>query len=67
MIKKIFKFLICLLPWFVTYLIPLDYNYLKVIKTPAFTPPSLFYPIAWTIIYIFLIYINLKIYLINTN
>ena len=52
MIKKIFKFLICLLPWFVTYLIPLDYNYLKVIKTPAFTPPSLFYPIAWTIIYI---------------
>ncbi len=52
MIKKIFKFLFCLLPWFVTYLIPLDYNYLKVIKTPAFTPPSLFYPIAWTIIYI---------------
>lgn len=52
MIKKFFKYLFCLLPWFITYLIPLDYNYFKVIKTPFFTPPSLFYPIAWTIIYI---------------
>lgn len=52
MIKKFFKYLLCLLPWFITYLIPLDYNYFKVIKTPFFTPPSLFYPIAWTIIYI---------------
>ena len=52
MIKKIFIFLLCLLPWFITYLIPLDYNYLEEIATPFFTPPSLFYPIAWTIIYI---------------
>ena len=52
MIKKIFTYLLCLLPWFITYLIPLDYNYFKEIKTPFFTPPTLFYPIAWTIIYI---------------
>ena len=51
MIKKFFKFILCLLPWFITSLIPLDYNYLNMIKTPFFTPPILFYPIAWTIIY----------------
>lgn len=50
--KKFLTFILCLLPWFITYLIPLDYNYLNEIKTPFFTPPSLFYPIAWTIIYI---------------
>jgi len=52
MIKKIFLFLICLLPWFLNNIIPVDYNYFKEIKTPFFTPPSIFYPIAWTIIYI---------------
>ncbi|MBR2678420.1 MAG: tryptophan-rich sensory protein [Bacilli bacterium] len=50
--KKFLTFILCLLPWFITYLIPLDYNYLNEIKTPFFTPPPLFYPIAWTIIYI---------------
>ena len=52
MIKKIFLFLACLLPWFLNNIIPVDYQYFKEIKTPFFTPPSLFYPIAWTIIYI---------------
>lgn len=52
MIKKIFIYLICLLPWFANNLIPIDYQYFKEIKTPFFTPPSSFYPIAWTIVYI---------------
>lgn len=52
MLKKLFIFIICLLPWFVSSLIPVDYNYFDVIKTPFFTPPKLFYPIAWSIIYI---------------
>lgn len=52
MIKKIITFIICLAPWFVSNLLPLDYNYFKEINTPFFTPPKLFYPIAWTIIYI---------------
>ena len=52
MIKKIIIFILCLAPWLLTNIIPLDYDYFSKIKTPFFTPPKLFYPIAWTIIYI---------------
>lgn len=52
MLKKIIIYVLCLAPWFINTLIPLDYNYLYEIKTPFFTPPKLFYPIAWKIIYI---------------
>lgn len=52
MLKKIIIYILCLTPWFLTNIIPLDYNYINTIKTPFFTPPKLFYPIAWTIIYI---------------
>lgn len=51
MLKKIIIYVLHLLPWFITNIIPLDYNYINEIKTPFFTPPNLFYPIAWTIIY----------------
>ncbi len=51
MFKKIIIFILCFLPWFLTNLLPLDYNYFSVIKTPFFTPPSWFYGIAWSIIY----------------
>lgn len=63
MLKKLFVFIICLLPWFASSLVPIDYNYFETINTPFFTPPKLFYPIAWTIIYI-LIAITVT-YLIN--
>ena len=52
MIKKIFIFISCLLPWFLNNIIPVDYKYYDTIKKPFFAPPSIFYPIAWTIIYI---------------
>ena len=52
MIKKFFLFLSCLLPWFLNNVISLDYNYYNKIKLPFFAPPKIFYPIAWTIIYI---------------
>lgn len=52
MLKKLFIFILCLLPWFVSSIVPVDYNYFESINTPFFTPPKLFYPIAWTIIYI---------------
>ena len=52
MIKKILIFILCLAPWFLNNLIPVDYNYFKEIITPSFTPPALFYGIAWTTIYI---------------
>ena len=64
MLKKILIFILCLAPWFLNNLIPVDYNYLNTIKTPFFTPPKIFYPIAWTIIYLL---ISITIYSIVTN
>ena len=52
MLIKILIYILCLAPWFIINIIPLNYNYFNEIKTPFFTPPKLFYPIAWTIIYI---------------
>ena len=56
MIKKLFTYLICLLPWFLTSILKIDYSYLNKIKTPSFTPPNYFYAISWTIIYILVAY-----------
>ena len=64
MLKKITIFILCLAPWFINNIIPVDYNYLNEIKTPFFTPPKLFYPIAWSIIYLL---ISISIYSIVTN
>lgn len=61
MIKKIVIYFICLLPWFLSNLIKVDYNYLSKIKTPFFTPPKYFYAISWTIIYILIAYTIYKI------
>ena len=52
MIKKICLFLGSLLPWFLNNIIPVDYNYYKEIKLPFFAPPSIFYGISWSLIYI---------------
>ncbi len=64
MIKKIIIFTGCLIPWFISYLLKLDYNYYKEIKLPFFAPPQIFYPIAWTIIYIL---VAITIYQIITS
>ena len=64
MIKKILLFVLCLLPWFVSSIIPVDYNYFNEINTPFFTPPKLFYPIAWTIIYIL---VSITVYVIVSS
>ena len=64
MLKKIIIYILCLAPWFIINIIPLNYNYFNEIKTPFFTPPKLFYPIAWTIIYIL---ISITIYSIVTS
>ena len=52
MLKKIFTFILCLAPWFLSSLVPVDYSYYKDINLPWFAPPTIFYSIAWTIIYI---------------
>ena len=50
--KKLIIFLCCLLPWFISNIIPLDYSYYKDLKLPFFAPPQSFFGIAWSIIYI---------------
>lgn len=52
MLYNFLIFMVCLLPWFVSAIIPVDYNYFNSIELPFFTPGSSFYGIAWTIIYI---------------
>lgn len=52
MLKKAFLFILCLLPWFFTSLLPLNYDFYEKINLPFFAPPKIFYPIVWTIIYI---------------
>lgn len=50
--KKIFLFILCLIPWFLSSLIPINLEYYYSLKLPFFTPPPIFYGIAWTITYI---------------
>ncbi len=64
MIKKVFTFLLCLLPWFLSSIIPLNYKYYDTINKPFFAPPKVFYPITWTIMYIL---IAITIYTIIKN
>ena len=61
MIKKIVKYILCLIPWFIVNIIPLNYKYYDKIIKPSFAPPKLFYTIAWTIIYILVSYTVYKV------
>jgi len=63
--KKIFKFLIILLPWFIGGLLfRSDTIFYKSLNKPIFAPPSIVFPIVWTILYIL---IGISIYLIYKN
>lgn len=64
MLKKVFIFTLCLLPWFLSSIIPVDYSYFDTLKLPFFCPPKAFYGIAWSLIYILL---ATSIYGIVTN
>lgn len=64
MIKKISKFALCLAPWFLTSIIPLNYKFYDKINLPFFAPPRIFYPIAWSITYLL---IAITIYSIVTS
>ena len=64
MIKKFFIYILCLLPWFLNNIIPVDYKYYDLIKKPFFAPPRIFYPISWTIIYIL---VSITIYKVVTT
>lgn len=50
--KAFFKFIIILLPWFLSSFIPIDKTYYNSLTLPFFTPPPIAYGIIWSIIYI---------------
>lgn len=57
--KAILKFIIILLPWFLSALTPIDKFYYNSLDLPWFTPPQMAYGIIWTILYIL---ISISIY-----
>lgn len=58
--KNIIKYILCLLPWFLSSIIfKIDTNYYKNLNLPFFAPPTIIFPIVWTIIYIL---ISISIY-----
>ena len=62
--KAILKFLITLLPWFLSSLVPIDKEFYNSLILPFFTPPQMAYGIIWSIIYIC---ISISIYqILNT-
>ncbi len=63
--KNLLKFLLCLLPWFISGLIfKSDIIFYKSLNKPFFAPAPLVFPIVWTILYIL---IAISIYMIYKN
>lgn len=60
MIRNFFIFIFSFIPWVLASLIIRDYSYFEYINTPFFTPPKLFFPIIWFILY-FLIALSITI------
>lgn len=59
-IKKTLKYLLCLLPWFISGLLfKIDKNYYKSLILPFFASSTIISPIIWTILYIL---ISISIY-----
>ena len=60
--KKILMFMFILLPWFIGgILFRSDTIFYKSLNKPVFAPPSIIFPIVWTILYLL---IAISIYLI---
>lgn len=63
--KKLLKFILILIPWFIGGLLfKSDVIFYKSLNKPIFAPPSILFPIVWTILYIL---IAISIYLIIKN
>lgn len=64
MFKKIFKFIIILLPFFLSTIIYNDYSFYKTINKPFFALPSNLFGIVWPILYIL---VAISIYIVTDN
>ena len=60
---RIIRFIIYLLPWFLSALLfKSDTVFYKSLNKPFFAPPSILFPIVWTILYILITISIYKIY-----
>lgn len=51
--KKIVKYLVLLLPWFVSSVFfKIDTNYYKELSLPFFAPGAIVFPIVWSVLYV---------------
>ena len=64
--KKLIIFILILLPWFLSSLVPIDKEFYNSLVLPFFTPPPIFFGIAWSNTY-FLIALNIYSILKNYN
>ena len=63
--KKILKFILVLLPWFIGgFLFRSNTIFYKSLNKPVFAPPSIVFPIVWSVLYLL---IAISIYLILKN
>ena len=60
--KKIFKFIIILIPWFLSSLLFNDNSYYQTLNLPFFALPGKAYGIVWSILYILISISIYKIY-----
>jgi len=67
-LKNFLKYLLFLLPWFIGGLLfRTDTNFYNSLNLPIFAPPSIVFPIVWTILYILIAYSVYKVFDINNK
>ena len=59
--KKIAIYILCLIPWLLTSLVPFNEDFYNSLTLPFFTPPKIFFSVAWTIVYILIAFSIYKI------
>ncbi len=63
--NKIVRYLMFLLPWFISSIIfRVDTNYYNNLNLPVFAPPSILFPIVWTLLYVL---ISIALYIVYDN
>ena len=61
--KKILKYILFLLPWFLSSILSSSkYNYYNSLNLPFFSPPKIIFPIVWFVLFILIAYTVYKVY-----
>lgn len=51
---KLITYILCLVPWFLSSLIPFNKEFYESLSLPFFNPPNIFFVISWIITYLFI-------------